>query len=333
MTESKQLLRQWRLLQRLSETPAGATVSGLSADLGVTGRTLRRDLVVLQEAGFPLLEDRGPRGLKYWRMQSLGNQLDFSYADLISMMLGRRLLEPLAGTPFWSGHHRLLRKIRRVLGEGAVAYSEQLERMVGSSGFGESDYRERGQLLDVLLTGMDETRWVELEYRGSAALTGSCQRLGPLGMIWHNGSLYLLAWSEKRGEVRNYKVDRMGAARLSVEEPTTFTRPVNFNLEDWQKRAFGVYHGDGERTWEVRILFQPDAARYVSESWWHSSQRRIVRDDGCLELQLELGELSAVSKWILSFGARAQVLAPPELQQLIRDEATAILSGLEGEQV
>ncbi|MFM7921843.1 MAG: WYL domain-containing protein, partial [Planctomycetaceae bacterium] len=51
--------------------------------------------------------------------------------------------------------------------------------------------------------------------------------------------------------------------------------------------------------------------------------------DGGVELHLRLNELTAVSKWILGFGSSATVLAPAELQQLIREEATALLRDLE----
>lgn len=112
MSDSVQLLRQWKLLQRLSDEQDGVLLSQLASELAVSTRTVRRDLSVLQAVGFPLSEQLGGRGVKRWRMQSLSPQLQVGYADLISVMMSRRLLEPMAGTPFWDGHQRLLRKIR-----------------------------------------------------------------------------------------------------------------------------------------------------------------------------------------------------------------------------
>ncbi|MFM7834570.1 MAG: WYL domain-containing protein, partial [Planctomycetaceae bacterium] len=63
--------------------------------------------------------------------------------------------------------------------------------------------------------------------------------------------------------------------------------------------------------------------------WWHGTQRFVELPDGGVELHLRLNELTAVSKWILGFGISATVLAPAELQQLIREEATALLRDLE----
>ena len=43
-------------------------------------------------------------------------------------------------------------------------------------------------------------------------------------------------------------------------------------------------------------------------------------EDGTVHLRLHVTELSAVTKWILSFGRNAVALEPPELVELIREE-------------
>ncbi|MFM7057112.1 MAG: helix-turn-helix transcriptional regulator [Planctomycetota bacterium] len=332
MPESTQLLRQWKLVQRLSEAREGVLLSQLATELSTSDRTIRRDLSILQSAGFPLSETRGERGIKRWSMRPLGEQLQVGYADLISVVMSRRLLEPMAGTPFWDGHQRLLRKIRGVLGERAMQYCQQLSGILRCSGFGAGDYTKRGALLDALLLGLEERRWVRVLYRGSSSAGTSTnadwQNLGPLGVIWHSNSLYLIAWSEKRGEIRNYKVDRMEQAEAAGGPSHQFTPPPEFTLDSWQASAFGVYRGTGETLHAIRIHFRPSAAQYVRESWWHVSQKMEDTPDGGVDLQLQLNELNAVAKWVLGFGSTALVLEPPELRNIIRTEAHAILKAL-----
>ncbi|HVF71635.1 MAG TPA: WYL domain-containing protein, partial [Chthoniobacterales bacterium] len=48
------------------------------------------------------------------------------------------------------------------------------------------------------------------------------------------------------------------------------------------------------------------------------------KPDGSIILELELGGLQEIERWILSWGKHARVLAPKELCARIRDEATAI---------
>jgi DNA-binding transcriptional ArsR family regulator len=50
------LVRVLSALRQLQQTRRGVTLEELAADGGVTTRTVRRDLEVLQEAGIPLLD-------------------------------------------------------------------------------------------------------------------------------------------------------------------------------------------------------------------------------------------------------------------------------------
>jgi hypothetical protein len=63
----------------------------------------------------------------------------------------------------------------------------------------------------------------------------------------------------------------------------------------------------------------------VAERKWHDSQRVQEKADGSIILELELGGLEEIERWILSWGKHARVLAPKELATRIRDEASAIL--------
>jgi len=105
------LVRQWILLKTLSGRPGGVTVKELVQELRVSEKTVRRDLETFQKVGFPLQEQVGEHGRKTWRLQPSASQpgLSFAFDDAISLYLGRRLLEPLAGTVFWeAAHHDFL---------------------------------------------------------------------------------------------------------------------------------------------------------------------------------------------------------------------------------
>ncbi len=171
---------------------------------------------------------------------------------------------------------------------------------------------------------MEDRRRVLVSYQSQEATEPIEQELGPQGFIWHNGSLYLIAWSARREEIRNYKVDRIQSAEIGSD--LRYAVPEDFSLEDWQKRAFGVFRGDGDQSWSIRIHFTREAARYVQESWWHDSQRFVSGLEGSVEMQLELSDLSSVTKWILSFGRNAIALDPPELVDRVRGELLQMLN-------
>ena len=54
-----EVIRQWTILRAIEHArSSGLTIDELSAQCGVTTRTIRRDLQALEEAGFPLYDDR-----------------------------------------------------------------------------------------------------------------------------------------------------------------------------------------------------------------------------------------------------------------------------------
>jgi predicted DNA-binding transcriptional regulator YafY len=323
MSQSQQLLRQWKILQMLADSRVGYTVQELMKTFHVSLRSIQRDIEVLQVAGFPLEDVTIARNQKRWKMKPLSEQMGFNFADMISIIMSRRFLEPLAGTPFWEGHQKVYRKVRGSLGEQALKFCEQLNQTIRVSGFGASDYTKRGQIIDTILLAMEDKHRVLVSYQSQESTEPIEQELGPQGFIWHNGSLYLIAWSARRQEIRNYKVDRIQNAEIGSD--LRYAIPESFSLEDWQKRAFGVFGSDGDQSWPIRIHFTRDAARYVQESWWHDSQKFVPGLDGAVEMHLELNDLSSVTKWILSFGRSAIALEPPALVDGLRSELTKML--------
>jgi len=65
---NQEVIRQWKLLHALESSRHGAAIDALADDLDVTTRTIRRDLAALQEAGFPLYDERDEEGHVHWRI-------------------------------------------------------------------------------------------------------------------------------------------------------------------------------------------------------------------------------------------------------------------------
>lgn len=63
---NRSLVRTWRLVALL-RAGAGCSLDRLSGELGVTTRTIRRDLDALQEAGIAICDEK-PDETRYWRL-------------------------------------------------------------------------------------------------------------------------------------------------------------------------------------------------------------------------------------------------------------------------
>jgi len=315
------LIRQWILLRALCARGYGATVKELAEELGVGEKTIRRDLETFQTVGFPLVETVEQFGRKKWHIDPAKTQpgMCFAFDEAISLYLGRRFLEPLAGTVFWEAAQRAFRKIHASLGKGALKYVDQFATMFHQTMVGVSDYSKKADLIDNLMVAIEERRAVFITYQSLRATEPVTYDIYPYGLTYHRGSLYLIGHAPQHDAIRHWKVDRIEAAKL---EELRFNRPEDFDLQAHFAKSFGVFHGDGEI--HVKVRFSPTVARYVQESTWHASQKLTKEKDGGLLAEFDLGDTEEIMRWILSFGRHAEVIEPASLANQMCDEAAAM---------
>ncbi len=104
---------------------------------------------------------------------------------------------------------------------------------------------------------------------------------------------------------------------------TKFRRPANFSISKvLRSGSFGVFEGGKKH--RIKLQFDAFAARLVSERTWHESQRFREAKDGSATLELELGSLEEIQRWILSWGRHVLVQAPNELAARVLDEARKV---------
>jgi len=175
---------------------------------------------------------------------------------------------------------------------------------------------------------VDQSRVTRLLYHPLRSDSPEDYTLYPLGLVWHRGTLYLVATSADRSEPRHFKLDRARDVEVLTE---SFTWPADFHLQEHLHDTLGVYRTDAPLT-EVRIRFSSDVARYVTEHCWHPSQQMEEQADGSLIVELQLSDLTEVKSWALSFGANAEVLSPEPLRSSIREELRSLLEVYESPQ-
>lgn len=321
MAEQTPLVRQWIVLKTLSARRHGVTVAELAQELSVHEKTIRRDLETFQQAGFPLDEEVGEHGRKSWRLRHAGGspEIAFAFDEALALYLGRRFLDPLAGTYLWQAAQNAFKKVRACLGPAALAYLDKMAGGLHHTQVGASDYSQQADLIDELLRGVEERKATHLVYQSLQATEPVTYEVHPYGLAYHRGSLYLIAWSRDHDEVRTFKVDRVREVEVSA---FPFHRPEDFDLERYLSGSFGIFRGDGEV--RVVVRFAPAVARYVSESRWHASQELQPQADGSVRAEFQLSSTEEIMRWLLGFGRHAVVLEPDELREALRAEAAAV---------
>jgi predicted DNA-binding transcriptional regulator YafY len=320
-----EVIRQWKILKRIE---AGRYVSSrdLVTEHGVSERTIRRDIEALQEAGFPLYDER-QEGRKIWRLVEGYRQRitqTFSLAELAALYFGRNLMAFLGGAPFAQDIESAFEKIRAALPERSLPYLQRIQGLFIARPEPHKDYSRKREVIAALIDASLHQRRVVFEYFSFSSGQQKQYHAEPYRVVYYHGGLYLYARVEEYGEVRTFAVERIERIEVLDDE---FELPADFDVSHYAYGAFGIAGGQPER---VEILFDRELAGYIRERVWHESQTLTERDDGRVLLVLSVAPNRELRAWIKGFLPNVEVLAPVALRERIAlelDEARARFAG------
>src|SRR5687768_12554336 len=135
MPRNQEVIRQWKVLHALESSRHGAAIDALASELEVTTRTIRRDLAALQEAGFPLYDEKDEDGRVRWRLDGQvlsGLETGFTLAEMCALYLSRNLLESVAGTPFQRDLTNAFTRLERMLSPRMRQFLDRLPTILAA---------------------------------------------------------------------------------------------------------------------------------------------------------------------------------------------------------
>lgn len=155
---------------------------------------------------------------------------------------------------------------------------------------------------------------ITFEYRGET------RNVDPWGLLLRGGFWYVTGHDHDRRERRTFRVDRMegGSAAIEVGEPSSFTRPADFD----PRTAFPsdpkqIGHDPADAS-EATVLVDALRAGAVEREL---GADRVTgrRDDGSIEVLVPAGNVEAFRSWILGLLDHAVVLAPADVRASVVD--------------
>jgi len=313
-----EVIRQWTILREIETSrTAGVTIDELAARRRVTTRTIRRDLQALEEAGFPLFDDRTREdGKTRWRINGQafkGLAAGLTLSELCALYFSRTLVESLAGTPFRHEVEQAFDKLAAALTPHMRHFLDQLPRVISTKA--EGSRRARGRdasssqpIVARIVEAILDSRQATLIYHSISSDRTKGYHVHPYRLAYAQGALYLLAYVPEYAEIRTFAIERVEDISVLEERFT----PVEELPDAAFPHSLGVHSGAPEH---VEIEFRKDVADYVRTREWHASQVISDQPDGTIRLTLDVCRDRALESWILSFGAGARVVSPPALVQ------------------
>jgi predicted DNA-binding transcriptional regulator YafY len=310
-----EVIRQWKILKTI-EAGRWTSAGALAAEHGVTERTIRRDLEALQEAGFPLYDDRKD-GKKVWRLvegyrQKLSQT--FTLSELAALYFSRNMLSFLGGAPFAQDLEAAFMKIREALPQKSLPYLSRIQDLFTARPDPWKDYSAKQDVIAGLIEAILHQKQARIAYYSFHSKRTKDYTLDPYRVVYFRGGLYLYARAHEYGEVRTFAVERIRKMEILDEG---FEIPADFSPSEYARSAFGISGGMAET---VELVFQPEMAGYIRERTWHESQRMEDREDGAVRLTMDVAPGFELKAWIKGFLPHVEVVRPVSLREDIARE-------------
>lgn len=221
MSRAARLLDLVQILRRHRRPVTGAV---LAAELGVSLRTLYRDIATLQAQGAAI---EGEAGVGYvLRPGFLLPPLMFGEEEIEALVLGSRWVAEHGDPRLAHAARDALAKIAAVLPADLVAGIDDGALIIGPGAARPVD----GVGLDLLRRALREERKLALTYRDAAG-RGSRRVIWPIALAFFERVRVVVAWCELRQDFRHFRVDRIAEASL---DDARYPRRRRTLIKEWR---------------------------------------------------------------------------------------------------
>ncbi|WP_103355189.1 YafY family protein [Amycolatopsis sp. CA-128772] len=290
-----------------------ATAAELASELGVSERTMHRDLAALRDAGVPLWTEPGRHGgfrlVDGWR-----SGLDGLTAREAVALFALGVPEALAGlgldTAGSAARAKVSAGMPAELRDHAALVAGRFH-LDAPGWFGSAD---EPTALATVVRAVWTQRRLAVSYRRRDQVAS--RELEPFGLVLKAGVWYLVARVVPDDALRTYRVSRIADAVLS---DVPFSRPAEFDLAGWWRSSSAAFE-QVARPVRVRARLDRTAVRELRRVFGGEHLADTVVSLGApgadgwaeAELALEGDEIGLGQLVALSPGV--EVLEPPELR-------------------
>ena len=304
---SRPPLERMQRLHDLLSNEQRVNCQQLGKDFEVSYKTIQRDLDFMRDRlNLPIEYDPTRYSFRYTEKVEAFPLLQVSEGEILALFVAQKVLAQYHGTPFektlGSAFQKLTGALKETvsfdLGEWGSDYSF---RVTGASAADLEVFR-------LLARAIVQRQEISFSYQSLRASAPETRSVHPYHLANIDNAWYLLAYDPQRAQIRTFALPRIQKPALTKK---TFDRPRGFSAEKELKGGFGVFSGTGKYC--IKVRFDSFAARLVRERDWHPTQKIREIKGGGIELEMTLGALEEIERWVLSWGDHAKVLSPKAL--------------------
>ena len=319
----RQMIKFLKAVDLLSK-PSGTTIREIGKCLEISRRSVYRHLAMIQELSFPVYEEKLLlEKEKRWKLdesyvKKLPNMnipnADLTLSEIISLYLIKNKADIFKNSGVEKYIESAYKKLSLFLPENLFKQLDKIRTLFISSSKFAKDYKGKEKIIEQLTDAMLKQKTCYVEYHSFGDDKIKNFAVDPLHFFENNCGLYLMVNTTRFKEIRTLAVERINNITITG---SLFEYPKDFNPDKLLETAFDIVYDDPI---EVKIRFSAGQARYIKERKWSVTQKIEDQPDGSLILSMTTSGWWDVKKWVLSYGAEAEVIEPESLRKEIIDE-------------
>ncbi len=275
----------------------------LAEECGVTERSIYRDIISLSEANIPIYYDNGYK----LASDNFLPPLNFSFAEYSCLKLA------LESTPLeLTGKYvSILKQVTAKIEAGlSQATKEQRKTASESVRLEIESTLPRGTIerwFGQIEAAINDRTCLEMDY--DTIEHGVLRRIvEPYFIVFRGHAFYFVAYCRLREDFRTFRIDRVKRVAVTDER---FVRRKGISADTYFDGSWRIYGGEPV---EIVVRFSGSAARVVMSGTYHPREHVEPDEDGKVIYRVTVNGTAEIARWILGFGAEAEVLAPDNLR-------------------
>ena len=278
------------------------TAPELAEKFEVSRRTINRDIEDLCKAGIPIRTAQGTGGGISIMDGYCIDRTILTSKDMQMILAGLRGLDSVSGKRYYG---QLMEKIQTGSSEFISGRDSMLIDL--SSWY-------KGSLapkIEVIQNAIENRHIIQFMYYAPSG--ESNRRVEPYYLVFQWSSWYVWGWCLERKDYRLFKLNRMDCV---VETDRGFLRR-DVPMPDLSNEK--IFPGGIK----VKALFTPNMKWRLVEEFGPNCFTET--DDGRLLFSADYTDMENLVTWLMTFGAKVEVLEPEEVRDIIRRNAEEIL--------
>lgn len=296
------------------------TAKELANELGVSDRTILRDMDALSTAGIPIASERGKEG--GWRLldnfRSKLSGLNIDDMKALFLLPSEKLLEDLElNSQALDTREKLLAAIPGTYRDEAQAMWERIH--IDSSTWRQS--KEKVHALKTVQQAVWENKKLKIYYEQANGEQKE-RLIEPLGLVAKGNKWYLVA--SRNGGLRNYRVSRIHSAKVENE---TFRRPLHFNLAAYWEQS-KVEFIQKLPKYDVQVEIHPAIIKRINFTgkFVQVIKTENPNRDKWVPATLRFNDKQEAIEFILGFANKMKVIAPKDLPNEVVSSAMSVVN-------